>query len=224
MVLYKNLVQEKCLSSLRFVDTKQLAPGNSKSSYAFRLNDLWDPDVTGGGHKPSYTDQWSLLYNKYRVISCRWKINFQPYRGTHYNTYLGSDGVLRPYSDTNHFDKTYSGHIVAWEVNNTNSSRLNEANDKNFIRETGRDMNSTSWKYLGAEKSSVLKGQSPMKNILSDPKDANTSTALGSTPAAQAFLLVTALSKDGFNAQNVRFDITIDMLVEFSDPKHIDTS
>lgn len=223
MVLYKNLVKEKCLTNLRYCDTKQLTPGTTKSTHSFRLNDLNDPDVTGLGHKPSYITEWTRLYNQYRVISAKWKITFQPYRAATKNTYIANDGVDYPFSDSTHYDMVHSGHIVAWELNNTNLSRLNEASDKNFLRETGKDMDGTAWTYLHLS-NATLKGRGSMRYLLSDPKDANTATALGSSPAAQMFLLVTALSKDSFAAQNVRFDITIDYLVEFSDPIQIGES
>jgi len=44
------------------------------SSYAFRLNGLFDPDFTGAGSQPMYYDQFSALYSKYRVLGARWSI------------------------------------------------------------------------------------------------------------------------------------------------------
>lgn len=41
---------------------------NYYSEYYYRGNSIWDPDGTGSGHQPLYYDQYSLLYNKYRVI------------------------------------------------------------------------------------------------------------------------------------------------------------
>lgn len=36
----------------------------------FRLNSIYDPDLSGSGHQPQGHDQWALLYNRYRVDSC----------------------------------------------------------------------------------------------------------------------------------------------------------
>jgi len=36
----------------------------------FRLNSVFDPDATGVGHQPRGFDQWSLVYNQYRVSRC----------------------------------------------------------------------------------------------------------------------------------------------------------
>lgn len=35
--------------------------------YQFRLNSIYDPDLTGGGHQPLGRDQLAGLYNRYRV-------------------------------------------------------------------------------------------------------------------------------------------------------------
>jgi hypothetical protein len=37
----------------------------------FRLNSIFDPDLSGVGHQPQGRDQWNLLYNRYRVDSVR---------------------------------------------------------------------------------------------------------------------------------------------------------
>lgn len=42
--------------------------------YVFNLNSLYDPDRTGIGHQPYGYDNLALLYNRYRVISCGWRI------------------------------------------------------------------------------------------------------------------------------------------------------
>jgi hypothetical protein len=40
----------------------------------FRLNSLFDPDVTGAGHQPYLYDQMIDKYNRYRVLKTKWKI------------------------------------------------------------------------------------------------------------------------------------------------------
>lgn len=38
-------------------------------SRAFRLNSVYDPDLSGTGNQPVGFDQWAAFYNKYRVLS-----------------------------------------------------------------------------------------------------------------------------------------------------------
>lgn len=49
--------------------------------YVFNLNSLFDPDRTGFGHQPYGYDPLAGLYNRYRVISCGWRVQ-QPASAT----------------------------------------------------------------------------------------------------------------------------------------------
>lgn len=49
---------------------------NVCGNHVVALNDIEDPDQTGGGHRPLGYDQWNLYYNKYRVTSCVVKATF----------------------------------------------------------------------------------------------------------------------------------------------------
>jgi hypothetical protein len=50
--------------------------GNAWSTaYQFRLNSLFDPDLTSAGHQPLGRDQWALLYNSYVVLSVRIRLD-----------------------------------------------------------------------------------------------------------------------------------------------------
>lgn len=42
--------------------------------YRFNLNSIWDPNRTGTGHQPYAFDTLASLYNRYRVISCGYRI------------------------------------------------------------------------------------------------------------------------------------------------------
>ena len=42
--------------------------------YRFNLNSIYDPNRTGTGHQPYGFDTMATLYNRYRVISCGWRI------------------------------------------------------------------------------------------------------------------------------------------------------
>ena len=44
------------------------------AAYRFRLNSIFDPDYTGGGHQPRGHDQWASIYSKYCVIGAKVKV------------------------------------------------------------------------------------------------------------------------------------------------------
>jgi len=59
-------------------------------NYQFLANSVWDPNATGIGHSPYGMDQLTLLYNRYRVISCKYVINGSVYNGnTEVNGIIG---------------------------------------------------------------------------------------------------------------------------------------
>lgn len=47
-------------------------------TYSFRLNSLFDPDISAAGHQPYGFDQMATLYAHYRVFKCSWHIEFAP--------------------------------------------------------------------------------------------------------------------------------------------------
>lgn len=48
---------------------------NATGQYVFNMNSLYDPDRTGIGHQPYGYDPLSNLYNRYRVVSCGWRVH-----------------------------------------------------------------------------------------------------------------------------------------------------
>lgn len=46
------------------------------NKYRFRLNSIYDPDVTGTGHQPYQMDQLTAIYTKYLVKACYVDITF----------------------------------------------------------------------------------------------------------------------------------------------------
>lgn len=48
--------------------------GSPETLHQFNLNSMWDPDRTGIGRQPYGRDTYALLYSKYRVISCSWRV------------------------------------------------------------------------------------------------------------------------------------------------------
>lgn len=61
-------IPDRMKMRLRYVQNVSIAPLAAHfQDYIFRGNSAFDPDFTGVGHQPYYFDQYSALYNKYRV-------------------------------------------------------------------------------------------------------------------------------------------------------------
>jgi len=73
---------DKLVTKLRYVDSILLT-GTSIGSNVFRMNSLFDPDLTGSGHQPMYFDQFcgaigTAPYSRYRVLSSNITCTFTP--------------------------------------------------------------------------------------------------------------------------------------------------
>jgi len=68
---------DKFRTRLRYCDTIQFtAAGGAAQANTFRLNSIYDPDLSGSGHQPMYHDTLALIYGKYRVLGARIKVDF----------------------------------------------------------------------------------------------------------------------------------------------------
>ncbi len=61
--------------TLRYVARFTLnASAASAAHHLFRANDLFAPDLTGGGYQPMAFDQWMVFYNRFTVIASKIKV------------------------------------------------------------------------------------------------------------------------------------------------------
>lgn len=63
---------------LRYTQNVGVTTATAIGNQIFRLNSLQDPDLTGGGHQPTFYDQLTALYKTYRVDSAKITINAVP--------------------------------------------------------------------------------------------------------------------------------------------------
>lgn len=207
-VSYDTLLQHKFRTRLTYCDTKTLVPAAGQARYVWRLNSLFDPDFTGGGHQPGYHDEWALLYKKYRVTGCKWYITCSPSRQATWN-----QATTTQISDSNAYDMRHNPGILAFQVNNiSGTAKEIEAVDKNILRETraygGRD-GTVGYKMTGVNpyRTYKFKGYTSIRTMLDSPTEANTTTAFNNAPAHGVYLHVAALSKDGGTMADYRIDV-----------------
>lgn len=81
----RSLVPPKKLFKLRYTQTFQFTTGAAGvfgTAQQMRLNSLFDPDYTGGGHQPYLFDSFSPLYANYLVKKAKVKLLWSTIGGT----------------------------------------------------------------------------------------------------------------------------------------------
>lgn len=65
-------VPNRMIVKMRYSDQATLdANSISASTYTYTLNGLYDPDISGSGHQPMGFDQFSGLYQQYKVLGAK---------------------------------------------------------------------------------------------------------------------------------------------------------
>lgn len=60
---------DRVVAKLPYAFSSQITSGLSSSDIVWNLNSLFDPEQTFVGHQPRGFDQWSAIYNRYRVFA-----------------------------------------------------------------------------------------------------------------------------------------------------------
>ena len=68
---------DRLITNLVYSDNKTLTPGAGSLGFAvFRLTSVFDPDEAVGGGQPTYHDQISTMYKRYRVLGSKITAHF----------------------------------------------------------------------------------------------------------------------------------------------------
>lgn len=106
---------------LRYCDQHTLtSSAGLLSSYVYRANSLFDPNFTGTGHQPMGFDQWSLLYNHYVVLGAKITVQMIVDNSTTipavYGIYL-SDSTSTTYTDWQSYREARKGTMIPIQGN-----------------------------------------------------------------------------------------------------------
>lgn len=66
-----NPIAQRYICKMKYAET---VATDGSGLYAFNLNSIFDPNRTGVGHQPYGHDTLQTMYNRYRVISCSYRV------------------------------------------------------------------------------------------------------------------------------------------------------
>lgn len=167
--------------------------------YQFRLNSLFDPNLTGTGHQPKGFDQLAAFYSRYRVYHCRYRLTFaQTSNAIPIYCGVAPTNTLTGFTDiTDHAETPFSQYIVA-----VNSNPL----------PTGS--------FRGKVDLAKLNGKTRVAYEADDTTQALTTA----NPSEQLNLHVMAQTLDNSTNVSMYFLVQLWYDVEFSDPAQLGQS
>lgn len=187
-----NPIPQRYICKMKYCETN--VTNAVTGQYLYNLNSLFDPDRTGTGHQPMGFDNMSLLYNRYRVISCSWRIespitNDSDFRSIH----------AQPNNDP---DITWGNAGYMRESPRTKYVTLNPGGVAKTL---------TGWislpSLVGRSRAEYMADDRYQADVLSNPQEA-------------AILYVLSTNMNG-NPISVPIQVTLEYTVEFFDVKHL---
>lgn len=187
-------IPDRYICKMKYATSVTTAAANGQ--YVFRLNSLFDPDFSGVGHQPYGFDNLALLYNRYRVVSCGWRIQ-QPSRtdgSPIIVAALPSNDAALLWAD---YGEMAENPRTKYVTNNPGAPVATLSGKQYLPRLIGR----TRAQYMA---------------------DDNYQSVVNTNPVEQAFLyLNTFLGQTGVPVGSVPLNVVLEYSVEFFDAKHI---
>lgn len=186
---------DKIFVKLPYATLLSRAPGAITDEYSFRGNSCYDPDYTGVGSQPVGFDQYSELYNEYRVMSSRISIEIVNNIASGMNvTLMASTGAAGSGSFIGSSQQPYTKYKFAGGTSSSNKIYI-----KNFM------------------KSSKMWGR-PVKT------EDNFAALINANPVNEWFWVFEAVSSNASTNLSYDMLVRIIYYVEFSSRKTLPTS
>jgi len=210
---YSNHLSRKSVRTvLVYHDQKSLNPltadgnalVNSTNVWQICANGCYDPDITGAGHQPMYFDNYSQVYQRYRVdysVITATVVNFD-------TPYIGGTNAYRflvSIDPTPGVTSQFSGNINSMIEQNSPGNK---------------------WRFLSPSVNGKLPrirmGCKPSAWINRSPKDDQLSSDTGNNPPAPVYyyLCIAAADQD-VDAPGVKVAITVKYYITFFDRQNV---
>jgi len=191
---------DRMKTKLQYQDVVQLsASAGSPAIWQFRMNSLYDPDLTGTGHQPQWFDQLSAVYNNYKVLGSKITCTFIP----------------NNISDTEANDK---GPYICGITTVAGTTSFGAASYPALLEDGNAVHGIIVDKQGGSNKLTLSNTFSPMRDLGLDPNSTDLRVPTSSNPATSAavYANVWALDMTEAISQDVVVKVQIEFQVEFS--------
>lgn len=192
-----SVIPDRMFVKLRYVELGAItASGASNTVLSYRGNGAYDPNVLLGGHSPLGFDDWSLLYEGYKVHKS--SISIKPV-----------------------FNNTNNGFRMILHPSNVANTPVNPslAVEQPYVRSITNTNTSTTYKNF-VSSSMMTKKFMGVPKLLDDDFGSQTNNL----PKNQWFWVIHTSSFDGVSTLTVRCDIRMTFWIEFFQRKQLQTS
>lgn len=185
---------------LRYVDNIQMSSASGvMGTHFFRANSIYDPDFTGTGHQPMGRDEMANYFNHYVVVGAKLTVEW-----------------LNASADSSSETPTLVGCYTTADTTLTYT-------DLNSYREAKRgDIKTLQWVFMPTTRAKYSAKKFYNVANVKDNYD-RLGAAVGSNPTEGAFFLI-ACQGIGTGSASLTARVTIDYIVDFSEPKDLGTS
>lgn len=178
---------------LRYNDTAVIPSTTGNIGYnTFRCNSCYDPNATLGGHQPMGFDIWTQMYNHYTVLGSKITVKAVGMSSQGAPTYCGvirTDVVTFPHTSPNYVIEEGFKTRILYNPRLPTTYSLNYS-AKKFFQVTNVKDNTA---RLGAQ--------------------------VTTNPVEEAYFHVWQVPMDVSTSQTITFDVTVEYIVLFSEPK-----
>lgn len=218
--------------SLRYVtDIDVPSHEDGAAPYIFRMNSIYDPDVTSAGHQPFGHDQYQAIYSKYCVIGAKVKVEILSNALTSASGDAGSPTFFMYLDDNTTTDnRSIAEHLEVGMKNKYIISNINGGNASAFARPNRqKTIKWSARKWLGLSKKTQMITSRPQVGAGDETGTGVAATsagaAFGANPSASQCCYLKMKMFDGGDVGNgCRARVTIDYLTVVYDPKEVGQS